>query len=103
MQIECFQYTRNVRNEQCFNNQINVVSLVGQQRLERVGKARGSTFHSRVCFFSLRHCISVLEALLQTLVRFPAVSQPASDWESHRAAHNWPSAVPGLGRRRKSW
>ena len=36
----------------------------------------------------LRHCISVLEASLQTMARFKATSR---DWESHRAAHNWPS------------
>ena len=35
---------------------------------------------------ALRHCISVLEASLQTLVQFQAVSQPAAVIESHRAA-----------------
>ncbi|XP_064864867.1 intraflagellar transport protein 172 homolog isoform X2 [Oncorhynchus nerka] len=40
----------------------------------------------------LRHCISVLEASLQNLVRFQAIAT-VRDWESHRVTHSWPSVV----------
>ena len=39
----------------------------------------------------LRHCISVQEVSLQSLVRFCITS--GCDWQSHRAAHNMPSIV----------
>ena len=41
---------------------------------------------------SLRHCISVLEAALQT-PWFKSRLYHNHDWESHTVAHNWPSVV----------
>ena len=42
---------------------------------------------------SLRHCISVLEASLQTLVSIPRCITTGCVWDSHRVAHNWTSVV----------
>ncbi|CAB1347832.1 unnamed protein product, partial [Coregonus sp. 'balchen'] len=41
----------------------------------------------------LRHCISVLEPSLQTPGLIPGCITTGRDWESHRAAHNFPSVV----------
>ena len=53
----------------------------------------------------LRHCIAGLEASLQTWVRSWVCITNCHDWESHKAAHNWPSFVRvrgGFGRVRPS-